>query len=94
MIIFNRLISYNRDNQGYLQLTVEPRHDKKGVLMNTISDQRGNMKPASITFKTSEENKHILEKLAQENFRSLSQQCEMIIVKWMQAEGLLKKKKK
>lgn len=50
----------------------------------------GIMRTASITFKTSEEIKDLLEKLAKEQFRSLSQQCEMVIVQWLKSEGHLK----
>jgi hypothetical protein len=53
------------------------------------------MKPESITFKTTPEIKKVLEKLADEGFRSLSAQCEMIIIKYLQEQGIeLKKPKK
>ena len=38
---------------------------------------------ASITFKTKVEIKDLLERLAKQQFRSLSQQCEMIVIKWL-----------
>jgi hypothetical protein len=46
------------------------------------------MKPSSITFKTSAEIKQILEKLAKKGFRSLSAQVEMIVVKYLETEGI------
>jgi hypothetical protein len=33
--------------------------------------------------------KDLLEKLAKQQFRSLSQQCEMIVMKWLVDEGYL-----
>jgi hypothetical protein len=50
------------------------------------------MKPASITFKTSPQVKEALEKLAKEGFRSLSQQVEMIIVKYLKEQDVIWKK--
>ena len=52
------------------------------------------MKEASITFKTSPEIKKILERLAEDEFRSLSAQTEMIVVKYLKEQGHLKDKKK
>ena len=46
------------------------------------------MKPESITFKTSIKIKQALEKRAKEGFRSLSAQCEMIIVKYLKEKGI------
>jgi hypothetical protein len=46
------------------------------------------MKPASITFKTTPEIKKALEKLAEEGFRSLSAQIEMIVVKYLEEQGI------
>lgn len=46
------------------------------------------MKPSSITFKTSSEIKEVLEKLAKKGYRSLSAQVEMIVVKYLEAEGI------
>jgi hypothetical protein len=46
------------------------------------------MKPANISFKTTPEIKAILDKLAKEGFRSLSAQIEMIIIKWLEQEGI------
>jgi len=58
-------------------------------------DQSETMKPASITFKTTPEIKEALEKLAEEGFRSLSQQIEMIVYKYLEEQGIdLKKSKK
>jgi len=52
------------------------------------------MKPASITFKTSPEIKKALEELAEEGFRSLSAQIEMIVVKFLEEQGIEYKKPK
>ena len=52
------------------------------------------MKPASITFKTTPEIKEALEKLAEEGFRSLSQQIEMVVVKYLEEQGIYLKKSK
>jgi len=52
------------------------------------------MKPSSITFKTSPEIKKALEKLAEEGFRSLSAQIEMIVVKFLEKQGIAYKKPK
>ena len=46
------------------------------------------MKPALISFKTSPEIKEALEKLAKEGFRSLSAQCEMIVIKYLDEQGI------
>lgn len=46
------------------------------------------MKPSSITFKTSVEIKEALEKLAKKGYRSLSAQVEMIVVKYLEEEGI------
>jgi hypothetical protein len=40
-------------------------------------------KPDYITFRTTPQVKAVLEKLANEGFSSLSQECEMIIVSWL-----------
>ena len=62
--------------------------------MNKI-DRVETMKPASITFKTTPEIKEALEKLADEGFRSLSQQIEMIVFKYLEEQGIdLKRPKK
>ena len=59
------------------------------------SEKTGTMKPASITFKTTAEIKKALEKLAEEGFRSLSQQMEMIVCKYLEEQGVdLTKSKK
>jgi hypothetical protein len=52
------------------------------------------MKETSITFKTSLEVKKILEHLAKDDFRSLSAQIEMIVVKYLKEQGHLKEKPK
>jgi hypothetical protein len=46
------------------------------------------MKPASVTFKTSPMVKDALEKLAKQEFRTLSQQVEMIVIKYLQNQGI------
>jgi hypothetical protein len=51
----------------------------------------GNMgKDENIAFRTSPEVKEILDKLARAGYRSLSQQCEMIIIEWLKAQGYVK----
>ena len=57
-------------------------------------DKAETMKPASITFKTTPEIKEALKKLAEEGFRSLSQQIEMIVVKHLEEQGIDFKKTK
>jgi ribosomal protein S8 len=46
-----------------------------------------------IGFRTSTETKQLLQKLADDGYRTLSQQCEMIIVKWLKEQGYLKEEK-
>jgi len=46
-----------------------------------------------IGVRTSTEIKQILLKLADEGYRSLSQQCEMIIIQWLKQQGHLKEHK-
>jgi len=50
-------------------------------------------KDENIAFRTSPEIKQILEKLATEGYRTLSQQCEMIIIEWLKEHGHIKPKK-
>jgi hypothetical protein len=52
------------------------------------------MRQVSLTITTSTEIKEILEKIAWEELRTMSGQVEMILVKWLEAEGHLKKKSK
>jgi hypothetical protein len=52
------------------------------------------MRQVSLTIKTSPEIKEILKEIAWEELRTLSGQVEMILVKWLEAEGHLKKKSK
>ena len=52
------------------------------------------MKESSITFKTTPELKEALEKLAKQGFRSLSAQVEMIVVKYLEDQGINWTKKK
>jgi len=46
------------------------------------------MKQASITFKTTPEIKEALEVLSKQGFRSLSAQVEMIVVKFLEEQGI------
>jgi hypothetical protein len=52
------------------------------------------MRQVSLTIKTSPEIKAILKEIAWEELRTLSGQVEMIIVRWLEAEGHLKKEGK
>lgn len=52
------------------------------------------MRQVSLTIKTSPEIKEIMKEIAWEELRTLSGQVEMILVKWLEAEGHLKKKSK
>jgi hypothetical protein len=52
------------------------------------------MRQVSLTIKISPEIKEILKEIAWEELRTLSGQVEMILVKWLEAEGHLKKKSK
>ena len=46
-------------------------------------------KDENIAFRTSSETKQLLERLAQEGYRSLSQQCEMIVLDWLKQQGYI-----
>lgn len=46
------------------------------------------MKQSTITFKTTLEIKEALEKLAKQGFRSRSAQIEMIVVKYLEKQGV------
>jgi hypothetical protein len=46
------------------------------------------MKQSTITFKTTPEIKEALEKLAKQGFRSRSAQIEMIIIKYLEKQGV------
>jgi hypothetical protein len=46
-------------------------------------------KEENIAFRTSPEIKKILERLAKEGYRSLSQQCEMIVISWLKNHGYM-----
>ena len=52
------------------------------------------MRQVSLTIKTSPEIKEIMKEIAWEELRTLSGQVEMILVKWLEAEGHLKKESK
>jgi len=56
--------------------------------MKKINKHPKRMKPSSITFKTSPQVKEALEKLAKEGFRSLSSQVEMIVIKYLEEQGI------
>jgi len=47
-------------------------------------------KEDSITIRTRSEIKEILQKLANEGYRTLSQQCEMVLIEWLKENGYLK----
>ena len=51
------------------------------------------MRQVSLTIKTSPEIKEILKEIAWEELRTLSGQVEMILVKWLEDEGHLKKER-
>lgn len=45
-----------------------------------------------ISFRTTVEIKEILQKLADQGYRTLSQQCEMAVIEWLKEQGYLKEK--
>lgn len=45
-----------------------------------------------IGFRTSAETKQILQKLADEGYRTLSQQCDMIVIQWLKQQGHVQEK--
>ena len=47
-------------------------------------------KEESITIRTRIEIKEILQKLARKGYRTLSQQCEMMLIEWLREKGHLK----
>ena len=47
-----------------------------------------------IGFRTTKEIRKTLQELADQGYRTLSQQCEMAIIEWLKANGYLKKKPK
>ena len=47
-----------------------------------------------IGFRTSKEIKQTLQELADEGYRTLSQQCEMVVIEWLKEHGYLKGKRK
>ncbi len=51
-------------------------------------------KDKHIGFRTSDEIKQILDQLADKGYRTISQQCEMIIIEWLKEHGYLKEKPK
>ena len=48
-------------------------------------------KEESITIRTRSEIKAVLQELAKKGYRTLSQQCEMILLEWLKKNGHLKK---
>ncbi|MBP1735874.1 MAG: hypothetical protein H6Q53_2161 [Deltaproteobacteria bacterium] len=51
-------------------------------------------KDENIAFRTSSETKQLLERLAKEGYRSLSQQCEMIVLDWLKKQGYIELKER
>ena len=51
-------------------------------------------KEESITIRTRSEIKGVLQKLADEGYRTLSQQCEMILIQWLRENDYLRDKQK
>ena len=51
-------------------------------------------KDKHIGFRTSSEIKQILQRLAEKGYRTISQECEMIIIEWLKEHGHLKKQPK
>jgi len=51
-------------------------------------------KPVNIGFRTTPEIKEILDKLAREGYRTVSQQVEMIVREWLKEHGHLKEDSK
>ena len=45
-------------------------------------------KDVYISFRTSNEIREVLKKLAEEGYRTLSQQCEMAIIEWLKSQGI------
>lgn len=56
--------------------------------MTKMLHTQGKMKPANISFKTTQKIKEILEEQAKEGFRSLSAQVEMIVIKHLESERI------
>ena len=56
--------------------------------MSKMLHTQGEMKPANISFKTTQKIKEILEKQAKEGFRSLSAQVEMIIIRHLESQKI------
>lgn len=52
------------------------------------------MRQVPLTIKTSPEIKKMIEEIAWEKFRTISGQVEMILIRWLEAEGHLKKEGK
>ena len=44
-------------------------------------------KDAYIGVRTTKEVRKILERLAEEGYRTLSQQCEMVLIEWLKEQG-------
>ena len=51
-------------------------------------------KDKHIGFRTTDEIKELLQQMADEGYRTISQQCEMIIIEWLKEHGHLKDKLK
>ena len=60
---------------------------------DTFMEKMASMaKDAYLGVRTTKEVRQILERLAEEGYRTLSQQCEMIIVEWLKEQGYIKKR--
>jgi len=61
---------------------------KKKYTVADLRISRKKMKQSTITFKTTPKIKEALEKLAKQGFRSRSAQIEMIVVKYLEKQGV------
>jgi ribosomal protein S8 len=63
------------------------------IIAREVSTMKnGNMaKQEYIGFRTTTEIREILERMAKKGYRTLSQQCEMIIIEWLKDNGHLDK---
>ena len=56
--------------------------------MTKTRNSQVKVKPANISFKTTPKIREILERLAKEGFRSLSAQVEMVVIKYLEENGI------
>jgi len=61
---------------------------RKSILSLILEYLAKKMKQSTITFKTTPEIKEALEKLAKQGFRSRSAPIEMIVVKYLEKQGI------